>query len=311
MVWLILLSLFSTHLLIPLLFIGSAWKGKHSTKLDWLITFGYSGAFILNMFLVGRWDWLSYYFRWLIAILFILAVIASYPKIKKLPLNRRRNWKEWSGFAGGFFAFALFAYFTSNALKGFFYREEAVQLSFPLRSGVYYVAHGGGTRIINQHRVSEAQKYALDIVRLNALGTRATGLYPKDLRRYAIYGDFIYSPCEGTISEAVDGLPDNIPPNTDRRSPAGNHVVIECLRIRVVIAHIMQGSLKVQKGDFVKEGQIIGKVGNSGNTSEPHLHIQAVKAEGEPEASILNGEGVPMLFDGKFLVRNHLIFSRK
>ncbi len=228
-----------------------------------------------------------------------------------MPFYIQKNWKEWLGFAGGFLAFALFAYIIWNTVKGSSFQGKPVHLSFPLRSGVYYVGQGGNTRIINQHHASKAQRYALDIVKLNALGTRALGLYPKSPKRYAIYGKFIYSPCEGTISEAVDGLPDNIPPNTDIRNPAGNHVVIDCLGVRVVMAHMMQGSLKVQKGDSVKEGQLLGKVGNSGNTSEPHLHIHAVKAQGEPEEAILNGEGIPMLFDGRFLVRNHLIFSRK
>ncbi|TMZ49982.1 M23 family metallopeptidase, partial [Klebsiella pneumoniae] len=51
------------------------------------------------------------------------------------------------------------------------------------------------------------------------------------------------------------------------------------------------------EGDVVREGQLLGTVGNSGNTSEPHLHIHAEK----------DGEGVPIRFGGRFLVRNNLM----
>ncbi|MGN7942219.1 M23 family metallopeptidase [Virgibacillus sp. 6R] len=57
-------------------------------------------------------------------------------------------------------------------------------------------------------------------------------------------------------------------------------------------------SILVEAGDAVKRGQPIGLVGNSGNTTEPHLHIHAEK----------DGKGVPIRFDGKFLVRNSLVW---
>jgi murein DD-endopeptidase MepM/ murein hydrolase activator NlpD len=60
---------------------------------------------------------------------------------------------------------------------------------------------------------------------------------------------------------------------------------------------MQQGSVAVAEGDVVREGQLLGTVGNSGNTSEPHLHIHAEK----------DGEGVPIRFGGRFLVRNNLM----
>ncbi|MEZ7171746.1 M23 family metallopeptidase [Sporosarcina sp. OR05] len=63
------------------------------------------------------------------------------------------------------------------------------------------------------------------------------------------------------------------------------------------MAHMKEGSVAVAKGDTVTTGQLLGKVGNSGNTSEPHLHIHAE----------LDGKGVPLTFDGRFLVRNQLV----
>lgn len=98
--------------------------------------------------------------------------------------------------------------------------------------------------------------------------------------------------------EAVDGFPDQVPHNVDTSNPAGNHVVMECKGIRVFIAHMMNGSLTVKQGEYVKDSQEIGKVGNSGNTIEPHLHIHAEDKSGEP---------IPILFNGRFLSMNDIL----
>jgi hypothetical protein len=63
----------------------------------------------------------------------------------------------------------------------------------------------------------------------------------------------------------------------------------------VELAHLQRRSVRVAAGDPVTAGTPLGLVGNSGNTSEPHLHVHA-----ETDA----GEGVPMTFEGRFLIRN-------
>jgi murein DD-endopeptidase MepM/ murein hydrolase activator NlpD len=144
----------------------------------------------------------------------------------------------------------------------------------------------------------------LDIVKLNALGNRARGIAPADLEKYAIFGVPVYSPCEGTVVRAEDGHPDLAPPERDREHLAGNHVVIRTGDVKVLLAHLEKGSVAVKTGDEVVPGQEIGRVGNSGNTSQPHLHIHAERG-GSPD-SILDGQGVPMRFGDRFLVRNSL-----
>ena len=88
-----------------------------------------------------------------------------------------------------------------------------------------------------------------------------------------------------------------VPLSMDKKRPLGNYVAINHEGTIVYLAHMMKGSLLVKKGDLVKVGQPIGKVGNSGNTSEPHLHMHAQK----------ESQGVPITFNGKFLVRNTVI----
>ena len=154
----------------------------------------------------------------------------------------------------------------------------------------------------------EPQKFALDIVRLNAFGNRASSLSPDDPERYAIFGDTVYSPCSGSVIRAVDGLPDLRPPEKDPDNLAGNHVVLACEGVKVILAHLKQGSVALRSGMRVNEEDVLGQVGNSGNTTQPHLHLHA-EWGGEP-GKIFDGEGVPMKLGGRFLVRNSLFNSR-
>lgn len=109
---------------------------------------------------------------------------------------------------------------------------------------------------------------------------------------------------------AADGLPDENAPHPDPENPAGNHVVVRCAQqgVDVLLAHVMNGSVAVKPGQSVEVGQFLGRVGNSGNSSEPHLHIHAVKTG---SGSVLDGEGVPIRFDGRFLVRNSLVLRQR
>jgi len=77
-------------------------------------------------------------------------------------------------------------------------------------------------------------------------------------------------------------------------------VFLECNGIEILLAHLEQGSVMVQPGDRVAQGQQVGAVGNSGNTSEPHLHIHAQR--GGSDEAFLDGAPVPILFDGRYMV---------
>ena len=73
----------------------------------------------------------------------------------------------------------------------------------------------------------------------------------------------------------------------------------------LLLAHIKKGSFKIKQGDAIAKGQPLAEVGNSGNTSEPHLHIHALlKNTGD---YLFTGEGIPMTFNGRFLVQNSRI----
>jgi murein DD-endopeptidase MepM/ murein hydrolase activator NlpD len=200
----------------------------------------------------------------------------------------------------------LFAGLCWRSFMGYPAPDNAIELSSPLQEGQFVVGHGGASPFINGHFKVKPQNYALDLLGVNAWGARSNIMGdPSQLHNYAIYGKPIVAPCDGLVVLARDGLPDLTPGETDRENLAGNHVVIECQGVEIILAHMLRGSVFVEKSRRVETGDFLGRVGNSGNTSEPHLHMHAEKG-GEP-GQILDGEPVPMLIDGKFLVRGNLL----
>jgi hypothetical protein len=189
-----------------------------------------------------------------------------------------------------------------------------VDLTVPLREGAFYVASGGSQPLTNPHmKVGDpaleawrGQLWALDVVELYPSGTRARGLYPTALDRFAIFGTPVYAPCDGPVTATQDTLPDLVPPARDTTNKAGNYVMLRCgAEAYVLLAHLKQGSLTVQPGDSVATGAHLGAVGNSGNSWEPHLHVHAQRGPGG--ATILDADPRPMTFDGRFPIRNDLV----
>lgn len=303
-----------SHLLVPVWLIVDLWKRRFKSKVSWLASVLGFGAYILYIFLAGAgWDWVSYYLRVAIPVAFACAIYVSFRRVSRSGIPWWRNPGSlggWSSLSVNLFLAILFGLFTVTAAQGFTYGDQrAAELSYPLKGGVWHVAHGGDNPVLNYHNVNRSQRFALDIVKLNPVGTRASGVYLSDPERYAAFEEKIVSPCPGEVIETKDGQPDHRGSGTDRKNPAGNHIVLRCQNtvpaVDVALAHMKKGSVAVEKGEEVKEGTDLGKVGNSGNTSEPHLHIHAVRTG---SGNILEGEGVPVEFNGRFLVRNSLIF---
>ena len=84
--------------------------------------------------------------------------------------------------------------------------------------------------------------------------------------------------------------------------PGGNHVILRCGAVEIVHGHFRKSSLRVHAGQMLAPGATIAEVGNSGNSSESHLHIQA-QLPGTTETPY-SGIPIPIRIDGRFLVRN-------
>lgn len=213
------------------------------------------------------------------------------------------------GLAGAFLAY--------QALQGrVLPEEEVVDIAPPFSPGYYLVAHGGSTEMVNIHLMTldqtvkryepwRGQSKALDIFRITPLGLHKDGWQPTDPARYMTFDVPVVSPCRGEVALVLDGIEDMPVPQMDREHMAGNHVVVDCGGFVVILGHLRQGSIEVATGDQVAVGNPLARMGNSGNTSEPHLHVHAQR--GLPEEAPLGGEPLWLTINGRFLVRNSIL----
>ncbi|MEU8949041.1 M23 family metallopeptidase [Streptomyces sp. NPDC048489] len=148
-------------------------------------------------------------------------------------------------------------------------------LVFPLRCGNWYVAQGGGPGL-NHHASFPEQRGALDVIQVGRGGARVRGGGGcGGNERYLVYGKVLHAPCDGTVVSAAGHVDDQEPGTVRYQPPYGNHVFIDTGAEIVKLAHLRRGTVTVSAGDLVRAGQVLGEVGNSGNSTEPHLHIHA------------------------------------
>jgi hypothetical protein len=193
---------------------------------------------------------------------------------------------------------------------------SSIDLAWPLGPGIYLVANGGASASINAHAalMDLAQPlhagfggsgYGVDLIAVYGCGFRSSGIMPADPAGYLIFGTPVLAPCAGRVVLAEGGRPDMAVPQVDEGHPAGNFVLLRCGAHDILLAHFRQGSLRAAVGDDLATGQQIAEVGNSGESSEPHLHIHA-QLPGTRDAPF-GGEPVPMRLEARFLVRGDLV----
>ena len=146
------------------------------------------------------------------------------------------------------------------------------------------------------------QGHGVDIIAIDRWGFRAAGLLPAEPDEYVTSGRPVIAPCAGEVIAAVDGLPDMQVPRVDHDHLAGNHVILRCSGADILLGHFRRGTVTVRVGDKLSVGDAIAQVGNSGNTSEPHLHVHA-QEPGTANAPF-SGAPIPIRITGRYLVRN-------
>lgn len=175
----------------------------------------------------------------------------------------------------------------------------------PLRGGDW-IAEGGPSnssyhrraRMVVDGVIYFAQRFAIDYVKITPDGHTHTGDLKKN-RNYLCYGSDVLAVADGKIVAIKDAIPENTPDPVARavditmETAGGNFVALEIGYNRYALyGHLIPGSLKVKIGDSVKRGQVLGRLGNSGNSTEPHLHFQIADAP-----SFLAANGLPYLYD--------------
>lgn len=175
------------------------------------------------------------------------------------------------------------------------------------------VLSGGLNSLLNQHNFESnsagdyAQLYGLDFMGFGTNGFRTHPGYrlnpkPDDYKAYVIFGVPLHAPCDGIVVWSENNKPEQVIGTADKEQTSGNGVILACADVHVKLSHMKKGSVLVSKGETVQSRQALGRVGNSGNTEEPHLHIHAetIVEEGNPW---VHGEPVHMRFNGQLLAR--------
>jgi len=180
--------------------------------------------------------------------------------------------------------------------------EPAVVLGPPLEGDRWVAADGCCTSVRHvrsmlpvNSELHVAQRFAIDWEQFDEQGRLFVGPQ-EDVDSWFGYGANVLAVADGTVVRVVDGMPNQVPGALPQRMSLpeadGNHVVLDIGVGRFVLfAHLVPGSVTVEVGQRVTAGEVIGQVGNSGNTSAPHLHLHVMATP-----STLGSNGRPYTF---------------
>jgi murein DD-endopeptidase MepM/ murein hydrolase activator NlpD len=182
----------------------------------------------------------------------------------------------------------------------------------PLRGGEWLAGNGPANNSGHRRalvpiggKACIAQRFAIDWVQLREDGKTWAGDRLKNAS-YRAYGAEILAVADASVVSIKDGIPENIPGPASRAVPitletvGGNYVILDLGNDRYAFyAHMQPGSIRVKPGDRVRRGQVLGLLGNSGNSTEPHLHFHIGDSN-----SPLGSEGLPYVFES-FEVQGH------
>ena len=188
-------------------------------------------------------------------------------------------------------------------------RTLPLVLGPPLRGGLWF-AHNGpadhlsahwGSVLVQDGRTTIPQRFAIDFIGLDSSGRGVRGEVQQSSNSDWIgFGADVIAVADGVVREARDGIVDNVPlveppppAGLEWQAVGGSYVVLQLGASQFVhYMHLQRGSVSVQQGQRVRRGQVLGRVGNSGNTNGAHLHFNVVDA-----TSTEDSEGIPFAFD--------------
>ncbi|GAB6497928.1 M24/M37 family peptidase [Bacillus sp. UMTAT18] len=165
-----------------------------------------------------------------------------------------------------------------------------VVVRFPLNERAL-IGWGGDRLETNYHVIKPNERWAYDIL------IPPAEVKSSELDDYGIYGAKVMAPATGTVVSINNDEKDVDPGSDDFQSMAGNHIYLRLDEsgTYLILAHLKQGSIKVKEGQHVNEGEFLAQVGNSGSSSEPHLHIHHQRQD-PSKVSIFLSEGLPLYF---------------
>lgn len=269
-----------------------------------------AGLFLIALMLAGMWVYPPIYGAGLYLVLFLLAIWRArrpVPSARQSPSRLAMV----AGMAMSVMGLLLIGYGATGRMQP---DGPFARLASPLaRSAGSCVLSGGNSLLLNAHFYegpntgSSFEKHSVDFTKRNQFGFRTLAhlsYHPKptDPAHYAIFGELVRAPCGGKVLSVENNKPDNLAGFEYRSDEGANLVELSCKDAHVVLAHFRQGSIQVVAGQQIEVGDLLGQVGNSGNTEEPHLHIHAQSLPGHAANSRVP-RPIPMLFDDRYLSR--------
>jgi hypothetical protein len=203
--------------------------------------------------------------------------------------------------------------------------SSPVVVRFPLR-GEWVAVRTPAHRIPSHGTELFGQRYAFDFVRpdhrkglhLHPAGTLRTFLLGGRTRDFYGWGQPVHSAFDGQVVAAVDRVPERArvqvvrelavalrntvgfdPARGEAELVAGNHVIIKGAEAFALYAHLAPGTMSVSTGQVVRGGEVVGRVGHTGNSTAPHLHFQLMDS-----ADPLQAQGIPCAFAEYFVQRD-------
>ena len=180
--------------------------------------------------------------------------------------------------------------------------SECVLLDLPVR-GEWLSGHAGATTMTNAH---SQNRYAIDCLKIGPDG-RFFKKAEEEVTDFYSYGEPVYAPADGRITDVVNSLTSDVMGERDRENPGGNLVILDLGEGKYFyVAHLMKDRIPVEIGQTVETGTLLGYIGNSGNTFFPHLHIHV---QNKPTVDAEGRITYPFRF--KKMKRKRLVFWRK
>lgn len=170
------------------------------------------------------------------------------------------------------------------------FERNTTKMILPFKEEVF-VFWGGTTVEQNYHMADSKQQYAYDILMV-ANGAAYEGDASKN-ENYFVFGKEIIAPCDARVVKVIKGVVDNVPGKLNPQQLTGNTVVLKTLNNEFILfAHLKEGSILVEEGQDVIQSEVLGQCGNSGNSTEPHLHLGL-----QNDVEILKSTGAKLYFD--------------
>lgn len=314
----IFLLILITHILLPLSLLISLPVASNINIFVYSVYYLLVGNILWLLYQAGSWEFTYYQLRWLYILLW--GIVGLYSFFQKIISGLHKSvylisTADFILIVAGITANIILLYlhlriYQSITRASKDSNDEILNIAFPCKNGTYLITDGGDGSIcslMNYHykgsihgknNTYKSMRFAVDIVEMKSNGRTVKSTLSNNNKDYEIFYKKVYSPIDGIVIDVKDDIEDNCPFPKKMPYNVGNHVVIKSSINYLVIGHLQKGSVSVKIGDTIKTGTELGRVGNSGLTPRPHIHMQISESK---DGNYWRGDGIPFTFGNGFV----------